>query len=57
MAVAGTLVNHEWTDKESGEPRARLEVHADYVDLDLFRVEGIQMRRKESGDEAETEQA
>lgn len=56
VAVAGTLVNHEWTDKENGEPRARLEVQADYVDLDLFRVEGIQMRRKESDDEAETDQ-
>ncbi|MEW8375841.1 MAG: single-stranded DNA-binding protein [Candidatus Thiodiazotropha sp.] len=57
VVVSGTLVNHEWIDKESGEPRSRLEVHADYVDLDLFRVEGIQLHRKESGDEAEAEQA
>ena len=56
VASGGTLINHEWIDKESGEPRARLELQADYVDLDLFRVEHIQMRKKESGDEAEADQ-
>lgn len=55
VAVTGTLVNHEWTDKESGEPRARLEVKADNVDLDLYRVESIHLRRKESADETEAD--
>ncbi|WP_127476631.1 single-stranded DNA-binding protein [Sulfurivermis fontis] len=55
VAVTGTLVNHEWADKDSGEPRARLEVQADHVDLDLSRVESIRLRKKESADEAEAD--
>ena len=55
VAVTGTLVNHEWTDKDSGEPRSRLEVQADHVDLDLLRVEAVRFRRKESADETDAD--
>ena len=49
VAVSGTLVEHTWTDKESGEQRSRLELHADHVDLDLGRVERIELRNREDG--------
>ena len=46
VAVSGTLVQRTWEDKESGEPRSRIELIADQVDLDLARVERIEFRAK-----------
>lgn len=56
VSVSGTLVNQEWTDKESGETRSRFELRADNVDLDLVRVDNVEWRNREQGDGKETEQ-
>lgn len=45
--VTGTLVQDTWTDKETGEPRKAVELVADYVSLDLGRLEGVSMRLPE----------
>ncbi len=47
--VTGTLVQDTWQDKDTGAPRERLELSADYVSLDLGRVEGIRVRTREAG--------
>ena len=48
--VTGTLVQDTWTDKQTGEERRAVELVADYVSLDLGRVEGVSMRvPEESG--------
>jgi len=56
VSVSGTLVNQEWTDKESGETRSRLELRADNVDLDLLRVDNVQWQIRNQDDGKETEQ-
>ncbi len=45
--VTGTLVQDTWNDKESGEERRALELVADYVSLDLGRVDGLRLRLPE----------
>ena len=45
--VTGTLVQDTWNDKESGEERRALELLADYVSLDLGRVDGLRLRLPE----------
>ena len=45
--VNGTLVQHTWNDKDSGEERRATELVADYVSLDLGRVEGVSLRLPE----------
>jgi single-strand DNA-binding protein len=46
VAVEGHLVQHSWTDESSGETRARLELRAERVDLDLVCVEQVTYRAK-----------
>lgn len=46
VAVSGSLVQRTWEDKESGEPRSRIELIADQVALDLSRVERVEFRAK-----------
>ena len=45
--VTGTLVQDAWTDKDTGEPRKAVALVADYVSLDLGRLEGVSMRLPE----------
>ena len=51
VSVWGTLVEHAWKDKESGEERSRLELHADHLDLDLGKVEQVSFRSAEESRE------
>jgi single-strand DNA-binding protein len=46
VAAEGHLVQHAWTDEASGEARARLELRAERVDLDLVCVEQVTYRAK-----------
>ena len=55
VAVSGSLVQRTWEDKESGEPRSRIELNADYISLDLARIERIEMRAR--NEERETASA
>ena len=55
VSAGGTLVNHQWEDKDTGEPRSRFELQGDYVDLDISRVAQIQLRNKERSDDAQTD--
>ena len=48
VAVSGSLVQRTWEDKESGEPRSRIELIADQVDLDLSRVDSVSWRGRQS---------
>lgn len=45
--VIGTLVQDTWTDKDTGTQRTAVELVADYVSLDLGRVEGLSLRLPE----------
>ena len=46
VAVGGELHEETWQDKETGEPRNRLSVRADTVDLDLSRIESLVWQKK-----------
>ncbi len=46
IRVEGTLVEHTWEDKDSGEERSRIELIADDITLDLGRVESFTLRPK-----------
>ena len=46
VAVRGELHEETWQDKETGEPRSRLSVRADTVDLDLSRIESLVWQKK-----------
>ena len=46
VRVEGTLVEHKWDDKESGEERTRFELIADDITLDLGRVESFVLQKK-----------
>lgn len=48
LAVSGTLIQRNWTDRDSGEERTRIEVRADHVDLDLARIAHIEYRARET---------
>lgn len=41
VLVTGTLVNEEWTDRDSGEERSRLMLNASSVDLDMIRITAV----------------
>ena len=47
MHVVGTLVQDEWSDKESGEARRALELSLDQVSLDLGRVDSLRLKTAE----------
>ena len=55
VVVSGSLVQRTWEDKETGEPRSRIELNADHLSLDLARIERIEMRA--SSEERERAQA
>jgi single-strand DNA-binding protein len=44
--VEGTLVQENWTDREAGEDRSKLRLNADYIALDLSRIETVTLRPK-----------
>ncbi|MDN3518999.1 single-stranded DNA-binding protein [Aquisalimonas lutea] len=44
VAVEGELLQSTWQDRETGQPRSQLEIRAGHVDLDLARVESLQLR-------------
>jgi len=46
VRVEGTLWQDAWEDKDSGEPRRRLRLTAEQVDLDLARVEAVTWRAR-----------
>ncbi|HGY89646.1 MAG TPA: single-stranded DNA-binding protein [Planctomycetes bacterium] len=55
VAVSGSLVQRTWEDKDSGDPRSRIELIADQVDVDLVRVDTLTYRARQN--EATDEQA
>lgn len=44
VVVEGSLLEQQWNDKETGEPRSKLALRASRVDLDLSRVESVTLR-------------
>jgi len=46
--VQGTLKQETWSDKKSGDERSTLVLIADYVALDLGRIESVTMRQKDN---------
>jgi len=46
VAVTGEQYEETWQDKDTGEPRSRLAIRADTVDLDLSRVDSVTWRTK-----------
>jgi single-strand DNA-binding protein len=51
VAVRGTLVQSQWTDKDTGQERQGFQLQARSVDLDLWRVESLELRPKEADDD------
>jgi single-strand DNA-binding protein len=46
LYVEGSLAQHTWKDKETGGDRARLTLRADYLALDLGRLESVVLRAR-----------
>ena len=50
--VRGTLVQDQWKDKETGSDRSKFKLLADYVALDLSRVETVELRQSQGQTQA-----
>ncbi len=48
--VEGNLAQEIWKDRETGGDRSKLRLNADYIALDLSRVEAITLRPKSPQD-------
>jgi single-strand DNA-binding protein len=46
VAVTGDLYEDSWQDKDTGEPRSKLRLRADNVDLDLSRIDNVLWRAR-----------
>jgi single-strand DNA-binding protein len=46
--VRGTLVQEQWKDRETGGDRSKFKLQAEYVALDLARVESVELRQSQS---------
>ncbi len=44
--VEGVMVNHVWTDKETGEDKTMLQIEAKDVTLSMYRVESVKVKAK-----------
>ena len=53
--VTGTLIRDTWPDRDTGEERERMKLVADYVSLDLSRVDVVTLQ--ESSDQRRAEPA
>jgi single-strand DNA-binding protein len=51
VAVRGSLVQSQWTDKDTGQDRQGFQLQARSVDLDLGRVESLELHQKDSDDD------